>query len=121
MAESVELPGRLAILPFRNKVLLPGAIIRIRCTSPRRFFCFAFHFACFWCFVCSQILILVFFLLNAVEAVELLLFVLFCFFVAVAFNRSLIVLFELDLDFTRRKFSSKRVFGLDLCQYRACF
>ncbi|XP_042020903.1 lon protease homolog 2, peroxisomal-like isoform X1 [Salvia splendens] len=33
MAESVELPGRLAILPFRNKVLLPGAIIRIRCTS----------------------------------------------------------------------------------------
>ncbi|CAH9120075.1 unnamed protein product, partial [Cuscuta europaea] len=35
MAESVELPARLAILPFRNKVLLPGAIIRIRCTSPR--------------------------------------------------------------------------------------
>ncbi|CAH9101352.1 unnamed protein product [Cuscuta epithymum] len=35
MAESVELPTRLAILPFRNKVLLPGAIIRIRCTSPR--------------------------------------------------------------------------------------
>ncbi|KAK4557650.1 hypothetical protein RGQ29_007418 [Quercus rubra] len=34
MAESVELPGRLGILPFRNKVLLPGAIIRIRCTSP---------------------------------------------------------------------------------------
>ncbi|XP_039005380.1 lon protease homolog 2, peroxisomal-like isoform X1 [Hibiscus syriacus] len=34
MAESVELPGRLAILPFRNKVLLPGAFIRIRCTSP---------------------------------------------------------------------------------------
>ncbi|XP_027336249.1 lon protease homolog 2, peroxisomal isoform X4 [Abrus precatorius] len=34
MAESVELPSRLAILPFRNKVLLPGAIIRIRCTSP---------------------------------------------------------------------------------------
>ncbi|CAA6669740.1 unnamed protein product [Spirodela intermedia] len=34
MAETVELPGRLAILPFRNKVLLPGAIIRIRCTSP---------------------------------------------------------------------------------------
>ncbi|KAK7263354.1 hypothetical protein RJT34_30942 [Clitoria ternatea] len=33
MAESVELPIRLAILPFRNKVLLPGAIIRIRCTS----------------------------------------------------------------------------------------
>lgn len=29
----MELPGRLAILPFRNKVLLPGAIIRIRCTS----------------------------------------------------------------------------------------
>lgn len=36
MAESVELPHRLAILPFRNKVLLPGAIIRIRCTSPSR-------------------------------------------------------------------------------------
>ncbi|WOL18160.1 lon protease [Canna indica] len=34
MAEPVELPSRLAILPFRNKVLLPGAIIRIRCTSP---------------------------------------------------------------------------------------
>ncbi|KAK2356441.1 lon protease protein 2, peroxisomal [Trifolium repens] len=34
MAESVDLPTRLAILPFRNKVLLPGAIIRIRCTSP---------------------------------------------------------------------------------------
>ncbi|KAM1584304.1 hypothetical protein ACFX1Z_037300 [Malus domestica] len=34
MAESVELPTRLGILPFRNKVLLPGAIIRIRCTSP---------------------------------------------------------------------------------------
>ncbi|URD86202.1 hypothetical protein MUK42_26860 [Musa troglodytarum] len=34
MAESAELPSRLAILPFRNKVLLPGAIIRIRCTSP---------------------------------------------------------------------------------------
>ncbi|KAK1261873.1 hypothetical protein QJS04_geneDACA008717 [Acorus gramineus] len=33
MAESVELPSRLGILPFRNKVLLPGAIIRIRCTS----------------------------------------------------------------------------------------
>ncbi|XAR70586.1 Endopeptidase La [Bertholletia excelsa] len=33
MAELVELPSRLAILPFRNKVLLPGAIIRIRCTS----------------------------------------------------------------------------------------
>ncbi|XP_058086740.1 lon protease homolog 2, peroxisomal-like isoform X2 [Magnolia sinica] len=34
MAESIELPNRLAILPFKNKVLLPGAIIRIRCTSP---------------------------------------------------------------------------------------
>ncbi|XP_020115147.1 lon protease homolog 2, peroxisomal [Ananas comosus] len=34
MAESMELPSRLAILPFRNKVLLPGAIVRIRCTSP---------------------------------------------------------------------------------------
>jgi hypothetical protein len=32
----VELPGRLAILPFRNKVLLPGAIVRIRCTNPSR-------------------------------------------------------------------------------------
>ncbi|XP_077244894.1 lon protease homolog 2, peroxisomal-like [Tasmannia lanceolata] len=34
MAETLDLPSRLAILPFRNKVLLPGAIIRIRCTSP---------------------------------------------------------------------------------------
>ncbi|CAL9766050.1 unnamed protein product [Musa acuminata subsp. burmannicoides] len=34
MVELAELPSRLAILPFRNKVLLPGAIIRIRCTSP---------------------------------------------------------------------------------------
>jgi hypothetical protein len=32
----VELPSRLAILPFRNKVLLPGAIVRIRCTNPSR-------------------------------------------------------------------------------------
>jgi hypothetical protein len=32
----VDLPGRLAILPFRNKVLLPGAIVRIRCTNPSR-------------------------------------------------------------------------------------
>lgn len=30
----MDLPSRLAILPFRNKVLLPGAIVRIRCTSP---------------------------------------------------------------------------------------
>ncbi|TQD78671.1 hypothetical protein C1H46_035776 [Malus baccata] len=36
MAESVELPTSLSILPFRNKVLLPSAIIRIRCTSPNR-------------------------------------------------------------------------------------
>ncbi|KMZ76108.1 hypothetical protein ZOSMA_106G00130 [Zostera marina] len=34
MEEMVDLPSRLAILPFRNKVLLPGAIVRIRCTSP---------------------------------------------------------------------------------------
>ncbi|TQD79272.1 hypothetical protein C1H46_035180 [Malus baccata] len=34
MVESVELPTSLSILPFRNKVLLPSAIIRIRCTSP---------------------------------------------------------------------------------------
>ncbi|KAL8226723.1 hypothetical protein R6Q57_016555 [Mikania cordata] len=34
MAEPEELPSRIGILPFRNKVLLPGAIIRIRCTSP---------------------------------------------------------------------------------------
>ncbi|XP_042464179.1 lon protease homolog 2, peroxisomal-like isoform X2 [Zingiber officinale] len=34
MEETVELPSRLAILPFWNKVLLPGAVIRIRCTSP---------------------------------------------------------------------------------------
>ena len=37
MVESVELPSRLGILPFRNKVLLPGAIIRIRCTSSSRY------------------------------------------------------------------------------------
>lgn len=30
----MELPSRLAVLPFRNKVLLPGAIVRIRCTNP---------------------------------------------------------------------------------------
>lgn len=34
MEDAVELPSRLGILPFRNKVLLPGAIVRIRCTSP---------------------------------------------------------------------------------------
>ncbi|XP_042458805.1 lon protease homolog 2, peroxisomal-like isoform X2 [Zingiber officinale] len=34
MEETVELPSRLAILPFWNKVLLPGAVIRICCTSP---------------------------------------------------------------------------------------
>ncbi|KAI7744366.1 hypothetical protein M8C21_013819, partial [Ambrosia artemisiifolia] len=34
MVEPVELPTRIGILPFRNKVLLPGAIIRIQCTSP---------------------------------------------------------------------------------------
>ncbi|KAL5217093.1 hypothetical protein ABZP36_017777 [Zizania latifolia] len=33
-AAPVELSGRFAILPFRNKVLLPGAIVRIRCTNP---------------------------------------------------------------------------------------
>ncbi|XP_074303856.1 lon protease homolog 2, peroxisomal-like isoform X1 [Silene latifolia] len=33
MAEAMELPNRLGILAFKNKVLLPGAIIRIRCTS----------------------------------------------------------------------------------------
>lgn len=47
MAESVELPGRLAILPFRNKVLLPGAIIRIRCTSSSRYFNFCDCLCCF--------------------------------------------------------------------------
>ncbi|KAB2635308.1 receptor-like protein 12 [Pyrus ussuriensis x Pyrus communis] len=36
MVESVELPASLSILPFRNKVLLRSAIIRIRCTSPNR-------------------------------------------------------------------------------------
>ncbi|CAI5994256.1 unnamed protein product [Closterium sp. NIES-65] len=30
----VELPERLAILPFRNRVLLPGAIVRITCSDP---------------------------------------------------------------------------------------
>lgn len=34
MVDAVELPSRLAVLPFRNRVLLPGAIVRIRCTSP---------------------------------------------------------------------------------------
>lgn len=48
MAESVELPGRLAILPFRNKVLLPGAIIRIRCTSSSRYFRFSCSICCWW-------------------------------------------------------------------------
>ncbi|CAI5495908.1 unnamed protein product [Closterium sp. Naga37s-1] len=32
----VELPERLAILPFRNRVLLPGAIVRITCSDPSR-------------------------------------------------------------------------------------
>ncbi|KAI7736442.1 hypothetical protein M8C21_018300, partial [Ambrosia artemisiifolia] len=32
--EPVECPTQIKILPFRNKVLLPGAIIRIQCTSP---------------------------------------------------------------------------------------
>ncbi|KAM1114565.1 hypothetical protein ACFX13_048105 [Malus domestica] len=36
VAESVELHTTLNILPFRNKVLLPSVIIRIRCTSPNR-------------------------------------------------------------------------------------
>ncbi|KAI7732841.1 hypothetical protein M8C21_022169, partial [Ambrosia artemisiifolia] len=30
--EPVELPSRIGILPFRNKVLLPGAVIQIQCT-----------------------------------------------------------------------------------------
>ncbi|EFJ18433.1 hypothetical protein SELMODRAFT_444435, partial [Selaginella moellendorffii] len=29
-----ELPPRLSIMLFRNRVLLPGAVVRIRCTSP---------------------------------------------------------------------------------------
>ncbi|KAM1220285.1 hypothetical protein ACFX2G_048254 [Malus domestica] len=37
VAESVELHTTLNILPFRNKVLLPSVIIRIRCTSPNRY------------------------------------------------------------------------------------
>jgi ATP-dependent Lon protease len=37
MREVVEIPERLAILPFTNRVLLPGAIVQIRCTSPARF------------------------------------------------------------------------------------
>ncbi|KAM1920222.1 hypothetical protein ACFX15_024051 [Malus domestica] len=36
MAELVELPISLSILRFRNKILLPSAIIRICCTSPNR-------------------------------------------------------------------------------------
>lgn len=51
--ESVELPNRLAILPFRNKLLLPGAVIRIRCTSPSRCSLFSFHFSNFWWFFLS--------------------------------------------------------------------
>ncbi|CAI5507863.1 unnamed protein product [Closterium sp. Naga37s-1] len=35
----VELPERLAILPFRKRVLLPGAIIRITCSDPSRYYC----------------------------------------------------------------------------------
>ncbi|GJP52621.1 hypothetical protein CLOM_g11725 [Closterium sp. NIES-68] len=30
----LELPERLAILPYRNRVLLPGAIVRITCSDP---------------------------------------------------------------------------------------
>ena len=51
MTESVELPNRLGILPFRNKVLLPGAIIRIRCTSPSRFLFYIPLTPC-WLFFC---------------------------------------------------------------------
>ncbi|GBG80658.1 hypothetical protein CBR_g31118 [Chara braunii] len=32
-SDTTDLPGQLAILPFRNRVLLPGGIVRIRCTS----------------------------------------------------------------------------------------
>lgn len=32
--EVVQLPAKLPILPFRNGVLLPGAVVRLRCTSP---------------------------------------------------------------------------------------
>ncbi|CAA7411101.1 unnamed protein product [Spirodela intermedia] len=33
MGEGSGIPARLGILPFRNKVLLPGAIVRVECTS----------------------------------------------------------------------------------------
>lgn len=42
----MELPNRLAILPFRNQVLLPGAIVKISCNSSRRFF----NFVCIFVF-----------------------------------------------------------------------
>lgn len=69
MAESIELPSRLGILPFRNKVLLPGAIIRIRCTSPTRFssyppFVFLFDFLFLFGFTVFALLIAFFFFLR---------------------------------------------------------
>jgi hypothetical protein len=33
MAEHFELPSTIAILPSRNKVLLPGGVVGVRCTS----------------------------------------------------------------------------------------
>ena len=32
-----QLPPTLAILPFLNRVLLPGAVVRLRITLPGRF------------------------------------------------------------------------------------
>lgn len=37
MGDGSGLPARLGILPFRNKVLLPGAIVRVECTSASRY------------------------------------------------------------------------------------
>lgn len=34
--DEIQLPRRLGLLPFKNKVLLPGAVVRLRCTSPAR-------------------------------------------------------------------------------------
>ena len=37
VGDASRLPPVLAILPFRNKVLLPGAIVKIRVNAPARF------------------------------------------------------------------------------------
>jgi hypothetical protein len=42
VGDASRLPPVLAILPFRNKVLLPGAIVKIRVNAPARFFFYFF-------------------------------------------------------------------------------